>query len=261
MRSDAGVARAGHARRMRYRLLRPRRGALSRPLAVRSHRSWPVRVLGAVLMAILLAAAAGWAYHAGRGLAGAGADMKVENRALREQLASMSAQRERLQAVANTAESQLQMARGAQEGLVQQLKAAEGEVALLKEDLAFFESLLPAGGNTSGIHVRSFRVSLDEADTLKMHYRLLVMQGGSKAFSSMPEFRGELQLVVSLMRDGKPVTLNLDEDQAGSLPDLRLTHYQRIEGTFPLPAGAAVRAVTVRILQNGQLRATQTAMP
>ncbi|WP_420995937.1 DUF6776 family protein [Cupriavidus sp. 30B13] len=246
---------------MKYRLLRPRRGPMSRPLAVRSRRSWPVRVLGAALVAALVAVAAGSAYYAGRRLAGAQPDLAAENLALREQVASVSAERDRLQALANTAESQLQMARGAQQGLARQLKAAEGEAAQLQEDLAFFESLLPAGGNTSGIHVRSFRVSVDEADTQKMHYRLLVMQGGSKAFSSLPEFRGELQLVASLVRDGKPVTLTLDEDQAGPLPGLLLTHYQRIEGTFPLPAGATARAVTVRILQNGQLRATQTALP
>ncbi|WP_029043649.1 MULTISPECIES: DUF6776 family protein [Cupriavidus] len=247
---------------MKYRLLRPRRAPMSRPLAVRSHRPWPVRVLGGALVAALVAAVAGGAYYAGRRAVGAaGPDMAAQNRALRGQVAAVSAERDRLQAAANTADAQLQMARGAQRGLAQQLKTAEGEVAQLQEDLAFFESLLPASGNTSGIHVRSFRVSVDEADTQKMHYRLLVMQGGSKAFSSLPEFRGELQLVASLVRDGQPVTLNLGEDQAGALPDLRLTHYQRIEGTFALPAGAAVQAVTVRILQNGQLRATQTALP
>ena len=246
---------------MKYRLLRPRRSSLSRRLAVRSHLPWPMRALAAVLVVVVGALVAGWAYDAGRRLTGAAPDITAENAALRQQVASMAAQRERLQAVANTAEAQLQMARAAQEGLAQQLKAAEGEVAQVKEDLAFFESLLPASGNTSGIHVRSFRVSLDEADALKMHYRLLIMQGGSKAFSSLPEFRGELQLVVSLMRDGNPVTLSLPEAGTSALPGLRLTHYQRIEGAFALPAGAVARAVTVRILQNGQLRATQTAMP
>ncbi|EHP44428.1 putative DNA binding transmembrane protein [Cupriavidus basilensis OR16] len=68
-------------------------------------------------------------------------------------------------------------------------------------------------------------------------------------------------MVASLMRDGKPVTSSLPESGAGPLPGLRVTHDQRIEGTFALPAGATVRAGTVRILQNGQLRATQTAMP
>ena len=249
---------------MKYRVLRPRRGSLSGSLAVRSHLPWPLRVLGAaavlVVVLVVVVVAARWAYDAGRRLAGA-PDRTAENKALREQVAAMTAQQERLQAVANTAEAQLQMARSAQEALAGQLKTAEGEVAQLKEDLAFFEGLLPASGNTSGIHVRSFRVGLDEAGPLKMHYRLLIMQGGSKAFSSLPEFRGELQLVVSLMRDGKPVTLSLPENGAGSLPGLRVTHYQRIEGAFALPAGATVRAVTVRILQNGQLRATQTAMP
>jgi hypothetical protein len=42
---------------------------------------------------------------------------------------------------------------------------------------------------------------------------------------------------------------------------VRLTHYQRIEGDLMVPQGAEVRAVMVRIVQNGQVRATQSATP
>ncbi|MFJ1254778.1 hypothetical protein [Cupriavidus sp. CuC1] len=139
-RQPVGAARPP---RMKYRLLRPRRGSLSGSLAVRSHLPWPLRVLGAALMLVVVlvvaVVAAGWAYDAGRRLTGA-PHMTAQGKALHEQVAAMTAQRERLQAVANTAEAQLQMARSAQEALAGQLKTAEGEVAQLKEDLAFLRA-------------------------------------------------------------------------------------------------------------------------
>jgi hypothetical protein len=180
---------------------------------------------------------------------------------LQQQLVDITGERDRLRATANTAGAELQMARAAQERLAQQLKTAEADVGQLKEDLGFFESLLPATGDTSGIHVRSFRVALDEAQPRAVHYRLLAMQGGSKAFVEQPDFMGELQFTISAVRDGKPLALTLPQPGDPPLPKVRLTHYQRIEGDLMVPQGAEVRAVMVRIVQNGQVRATQSATP
>ncbi|MGO4612000.1 DNA-binding protein, partial [Variovorax sp. 2RAF20] len=72
------------------------------------------------------------------------------NAALRVQLAEVTAERDQLLTSANTPEARLEMARAERERLVQQLKSAEAEVSQLKEDLGFFEALLPATGDTSG---------------------------------------------------------------------------------------------------------------
>jgi hypothetical protein len=173
----------------------------------------------------------------------------------------VTAERDRLRVTANTAEAELQMSHAAQERLVQQLKAAEADAVQLNEDLGFFESLLPATGDTSAIHVRSFRVTLDEAQARAVHYRLLAMQGGSKAFVEQSEFRGDLQFTISAIRGGKPLTLTLPQPGAPPLPAVRLTHYQHIEGDLAIPQDAEVRAVSARIVQNGQVRATQSATP
>ncbi len=248
------------ARRVKYRPLRRRRNPHSPRAVVRPHLARWRRVAIAVVAFSLAAGAAVWAYDAGRRLAH-GADFAAQNAVLRAELAEVSGERDRLRAGGDTAQAQLEMARAAQERLAQQLKESEAEVAQLKEDLAFFETLLPAAGNTAGVHVRSFRVGFHEADPGRMQYRLLVMQGGSKAFAELPEFRGELQFTVSLVRDGKPVTLTLPQPGERTLPALRLQHYQRVEGDLGIPQGAQVRAVVVRVLQNGQTRATQTATP
>ncbi|EKZ98730.1 putative DNA binding transmembrane protein [Cupriavidus sp. HMR-1] len=247
-----------------YRPLRPRRGLRSHTAVIRQQRPWRVWVLVVALLLVGGALAAGM-YEMGR-RAGKPAAKSVTNRSeeiarLQQQLVDITGERDRLRATANTAGAELQMARAAQERLAQQLKTAEADVGQLKEDLGFFESLLPASGDTSGIHVRSFRVALDEAQPRAVHYRLLAMQGGSKAFVEQPDFMGELQFTISAVRDGKPLALTLPQPGDPPLPKVRLTHYQRIEGDLMVPQGVEVRAVMVRIVQNGQVRATQSATP
>ncbi|MCA3184165.1 MAG: DNA-binding protein [Cupriavidus sp.] len=249
---------------VKYRPLRPRSKPRAGRAIVRTHRPWRAWLLVGVLASVVGAVAGVSGFEVGRHSAaphGVGADLASAHEELGRRLAEVSAERDSLRQSANTAEAQLQMARTAQAHMAEQVKAAEAEVAQLKEDLGFFESLLPATADTSGIHVRSFRVALDEAQPRALHYRLLVMQGGSKAFVAQPEFRGEVQFTISGNRHGKPLTLVLPQSGDAPLPAVRLTHYQRIEGDLAIPQDAEVRAVSVRIVQNGQVRTTQTATP
>lgn len=249
---------------VKYRPLRPSGRLRAGRAIVRTYRPWRNWLLVAVLVGVVGAVAGLSAYEAGRRsapLPATDAGLEAAHQRLRQQLAEVSAERDSLRQSANTAEAQLQIARTAQERMAEQVKSAEAEVAQLKEDLGFFESLLPASGDTSGIHVRSFRVAMDETQPRALRYRLLVMQGGSKAFVEQPEFRGEVQFTISGNRHGKPLTLMLPQPGDAPLPAIRLTHYQRIEGDLAIPQDAEVRAVSVRIVQNGQVRTTQTATP
>lgn len=245
---------------MKYRPLRPRRGLRGSRAVIGAHRPWRSWVLGVTLVVALAAGLAIWAYDAGRRMASS-PDLGGVNEQLRGQLSAVTAERDQLRAGADTAESELRMARAAQERLAEQLKAAEAEAAQLKEDLGFFETLLPATGDTSGVHVRSFRVTLDDAQPHALHYRLLVMQGGSRAFVPQPEFQGVLEFTISAIRGGKPLTVTMPQPNGPSLPQVRFQHYQRIEGDLPVPQDAEIRAVSVRIVQNGQIRAAQSASP
>ncbi|HKO68628.1 MAG TPA: DUF6776 family protein, partial [Burkholderiaceae bacterium] len=147
--------------------------------------------------------------------------------------------------------------------------------ARLKEDLAFFESLLPTPTNAKGVVIRSFRLQAlndserengkdavrkasrkpgDEPQALR--YRLLVQQSGRPE----RDFIGAVSLTVSLQQGGRPWVLQLPDatiPDAGP-PPLVFRHYQRVEGTFELPEGAVVRSVLVKIQSNGEVRAQQT---
>lgn len=180
-------------------------------------------------------------------------------------------ERDRQTALAVQLDNQLKVDRAAQEQMQSQLKALENENARLKEDLAFFESLLPTPANAKGVVIRSFRLqALNESDRdpgresnrkpgrepMALRYRLLVQQSGRPE----RDFVGAVLLTVSLQQGGRPWVLQLPDStlpEAGP-PPLSFRHYQRVEGTFELPEGAVVRSVQVKIESNGEVRVQQT---
>src|SRR5262249_1257564 len=91
-----------------------------------------------------------WAFEFGKDIAGLDRGAQEEVARLRDELSTLRSQRDKAQAIADTADSLLKTERAAQERLAQQLKQVEAENLSLKGDLGFFERLLPA---TSGVGV------------------------------------------------------------------------------------------------------------
>lgn len=225
-------------------------------VAVRTQLPWPLRALLAFI-ALALAFAAGLA--SGEFLRGVGqterAAQGVELDELRAQLARAVAERDREAAAAVNWESRLKVEQSAQEQVRVQVKLLEDENARLKGDLAFFESLLPTPVNAKGVVIRSFRVQAD-SEPNSMRYRLLVQQSGRPE----RDFVGEVTLTVNLRNGDRSTVVQLPDPampSAGPAP-LSFRHYQRLEGNFQVPEGAAVRSVLVRILSDGETRAQQT---
>jgi hypothetical protein len=225
-------------------------------VAVRTQLPLPLRALLA-LIALSLAFAAGLASR--EIVRGTGTTERAEQGEdldrLRSQLAQALADRDREAAAAVNWESRLKVEHSAQEQVRVHVKMLEDENARLKGDLAFFESLLPMPVDAKGVVIRSFRVQADaEPDSLR--YRLLVQQSGRPE----RDFVGEVTLTINLQEDGRSVVLQLPDPampSAGPAP-LSFRHYQRLEGIFPVPAGAIVRSVLVRIRTGGETRAQQT---
>jgi hypothetical protein len=142
----------------------------------------------------------------------------------------------------------------AQEQLAKQVTTLEAETAKLREDLSFFESLLPTPSNAKGVLIRSFRLQA-EGEPNQMRYRLLVQQSGKPD----RDFNGEVELQVSFTQNGRPFTMQIpDPATPRDAIELSFRHYQRVEGTFMLPEGAVARSVLVRIVARGQAQTTQT---
>ncbi|HRK57849.1 MAG TPA: hypothetical protein PLQ67_10055, partial [Burkholderiaceae bacterium] len=115
------------------------------------------------------------------------------------------------------------------------------------------------GDKGEGVLIRSFRLQPEATtgDGERMRYKLLVQQSGRPK----KDFSGSVQLVVHYAHGGRDATLQLPQgtlDKAPSHLQLSFRHYQRVEGTLSLPAGAVARSVLVRIMSGRQVKAQQT---
>lgn len=239
------------------RRLRSRFGISAPKVAVRTHIPWYWRALATIVVLSISIALAGWIYDAGRKIAGFDRrETEQEITVLRDRVEELQQESTKLRALVNAGESNVQIERTAQQQLVRQVKALEQENGRLKEDLAFFENLATAEGKDAGFTINRLLV---EPNGVVGHFRyrlLAAVHGGKKD----REFRGSIQLVISLQQEGKSAMMILPEpnDPARQRFNINFKHFQRVDGTFQVPAGARVTSVEARLIQDGATRASQT---
>ena len=235
---------------------RQRFGISAPRMTVQTHVAWYWRMLGLVVVLSCSFALAAWMYDAGRRFAGFDSSMaEQELSQLRESVARLTTEGATLRASVNASESKLQIERTAQTQLGRQVKALEEENARLKEDLAFFENLIPGEHRDNTLLINRFRVD-PGALPGEFRYRLLLLQGGRRD----KPFQGSLQLLVTLQEGGKDVIITLPEEGAAQAYKISFKYFQRVEGTFRIAPEAQVKMVRVRIFESGstQVRATQS---
>jgi hypothetical protein len=236
--------------------IRQRFGISAPRMTVKTHVTWYWRILGLIAVLSCSFALAAWIYDAGRRIAGFDrSEAQQELSQLRESVGRLTQETAGLRAGVNASESKLQIERAAQTQLGRQVKVLEDENARLKEDLAFFENLIPSEQRDNTLLINRFRV---EAGALpgEFRYRLLLLQGGRRD----KLFQGNLQLLVALQQDGKDATITLPDQGTAQAYSISFKYFQRVEGTFRVAPGARVKIVQVRIFEGGstQARAPQS---
>lgn len=225
-------------------------------VTVRTQLPWPVKVVASSLAIVVVSALAYMALSATRTpVADDRPALLADIERTRTELRQAIIDRDRNAAAATQWENQHKVDQGANEKLGAQLKALEIDNARLRDDLNFFESLLPMPASTKNVVIRSFRLQ-PEPEGNAMRYRLLVQQSGKPD----KDFVGTVSLKISLKQGGRPWVIELPDARAPeSGPNaLSFRHYQRLEGTFSLQPGAIVLSVQVTIDANGQTQAQQT---
>jgi hypothetical protein len=242
------------------RKLRRRFGISAKPVTVRTELAWYWRWLGLVIAAAAVVAVAGWMYDAGRRFAGFDrSEIEQELATARERLVKLEEEAKELRAVAHAGDARVQIERTAQQQLAGQVKSLEEENTRLKEDLGFFENLMPAESRNPGLSVNRLRVDRDVVPG-QYRYRLLLLQSGKR----VAEFQGTLQFIVTLQEGGIDVILTLPGDaEADAKTDpkayrVSFKYFQRVEGVFQVPKDAKLKSVQARVLENGVAKATQT---
>jgi hypothetical protein len=122
----------------------------------------------------------------------------------------------------------------------------EAENRSLREDLGFFEKLIPAGGS-GAVAIRGLQAEVLAGTQVK--WQVLVIQPVKNA----PEFRGRLELSFSGTQEGKPWTMPLP----GGAQPLQFRQYRRIEGLVDLPPQVVVKNVSARVVEGSVSRAVQ----
>ena len=227
-----------------------RKFGISAPhVAVRTHAPWYLRWLGMAAAALLLSGI-GWATY-DFGMEFAGFRQNEADRALKQLNETLGSREQELAGLRTRiaqAEQQLQIERATYGDLARQVKVLTEENARLKEDLAFFQSLMPAGGKRDTVTVNRFQLQ-PEALPGEYRYRLLLVQTGQRD----QEFRGRLQFVLNLQQDGRKVVLMLPPETEKNAKEYQLSFrfFQRIEGTFRIAPDASVQGMQVRVFENG----------
>jgi len=204
-------------------------------------------MLAGVIMSI---AGASWAtYHFGSEFAGfRKSEIEGEMKRLNDLTAKQAAELADIRAKLAVAESQRLIESVSYRDVANQVKQLSNENAVLKDDLAFFQSLLPTAGRDDAIALGRLRV---EPDTMpgEFRYRLLLVQGGQRP----ADFHGHVQLVVSAQQGTEKLVLALPPMADGKMREYQLNFksFQRVEGTFKMAPDAVVKSVQVRVYQNG----------
>jgi hypothetical protein len=215
-------------------------------MTIRSRMPWPLRWAGVAIVLGFCAAIALWAFEFGKNIAGV-ETTRQELVKLRAEVAQLRQEREKSQAVLNTSAVELTTEKVAQERMAERLKSLESENHALRDDLGFFENLIPLGG-TGGLAIRALQAQI--LDGSKLKWQVLVIQPVKNA----PEFRGRLEMSMTGTLNGKPWTMQLD----GGAQPLQFRQYRRVEGMVDLPAQAVVKNVSAKVVEGTATRAMQS---
>ncbi|NMM11625.1 MAG: hypothetical protein HHJ16_15295 [Polaromonas sp.] len=232
---------------MKFRLFR-RRLTLSSPrMVVRNALPWPLRWIAGAVVLGFSAAIALWAFEFGKGITGLDTDAKDELNLLRQEVISLHSDRDKAQSIANTSGSLMTAEKAAQEKMMSQIKQLELDNSSLRDDLGFFEKLLPAG-SAEVASIRSLQAESLSASQLK--WQVLVIQ----PVKSAQGFNGKLDLTLSGTQGGKSWTMSLP----GGSQVLQFKQYRRVEGVFDLPPQAVVKTMTAKVIEGSAVRSVQT---
>jgi hypothetical protein len=194
-----------------------------------------------------------WAFEFGKDIAGLERGSKEELVRLRSEMVDIQAElqktrdeRDQAQSIANTAGTLVIAEKASHEKLLAQVKQTEAENRSLKDDLGFFEKLIPATV-ADGVSIRGLQAELQGENSLK--WQVLIIQANKNAM----EFNGKLEVSFTGLQNGKV--------WAGALPSgpqpIKVKQYGRLEGLIELPQQVVVKSVTAKVIDGTTVKATQ----
>ena len=208
---------------------------------------WPLRWFGLALVFGFSAAVALWAFEIGKDIAGLDKTSREELSQLRQEAASLREERDKAQSISNTSGGILIAEKVIQDKMASQIKQLQSDNRSLRDDLGFFEKLLPSSA-TEAVSIRGLQAEVVSETQLRWH--VLVIQPVKDA----PTFNGKLELTVTGTQGGKAWAMS----PPGGPQVLQFKQSSRVEGMLDLPPSTVVKTVTAKVFEGNTVRAVQT---
>ena len=221
---------------MRRQLRRMKRpfGAAASTVAVRPAVPWYWRVAMVLLLVFVGYILSYWQFVMG-GFASPA-----------NKLQQLEQENQSLQAKAVYSERQLQVEHAAQISLAKELVALQDEGMQLKEDVAFYKSILAESDGTGVLKFHSFKLA-KSARADQYEYHILLVQSGRHDKT----VQGNLKLNLSGLQNGKPVTVAVGANNGPPALKVNFKYYQRLDGSFTLPKGVTGQKLEADFLEMG----------
>ncbi|MDR1163519.1 MAG: hypothetical protein LBM17_06780 [Candidatus Accumulibacter sp.] len=243
---------------VKFKRFRRRFGINAPRVAVRTHVPWYWYALSLVVVFALALGVAMWLYEPDARFPAFNPDATLDEiAALKKSVAELSEELNQLRVLSKTTESSFQIEHTLRQQLSSHMKQLEVENAALRQDLAFFETLMPSSMQTDeGIKVNHLRVEPGDIPG-EYRYRLLAVNSFGR---QTKEIKGNLQLFVEVRQDGKDaiITIPPESEPVPQRFHFEIKYFYRFEGAFSLPEGAEIKSVEARLMQNGVVRAKQS---
>lgn len=160
---------------------------------------------------------------------------------LRAEILRLQVETSRQQADLELVRSERDLERGRAEAMAAELQASQELAIALRDDLNFFETLLPAGERRAPAGIRAAEF---EQRAQALGYRILIMRVGR----STAEFRGEVRVQLQGRLQGRNHTI----EPTTVLP-LQFAQYQRLEGELTVPEGFEPSRATLSLRQGNRV--------
>lgn len=185
----------------------------------------------------------------------------IETRVSKQQAVRMQAQQQQqaelqaLRARADDLQGQLLIEQGTRQGLESALKTAQTELSQVREKIAFFDQLLPAGPGGS-VSIRGLDISRQDAI---LFYRVLLTR---QAPANGAAFDGRLMFEAKGTQGGKTLDMPLefitdeDADEGQKEHAVSFEWFLRQEGYLKLPSGFEPSKLTLKVYEGKTLKQT-----
>ena len=218
-------------------------------LVITSYQPWKLALVG-VFVAIVLVACGAWLFDYGRRAAGFdSAAAAAERRRLMDRVAALDKENARLNEQSALLARTLQIDRQANADVKRTLNRLQSEIIELREEVAFYRSIVSPSGPRAGLNIQSFKVEYMGHGRV-YHYMLVLTQ----MLKNSAIAQGVITLEIEGAQSGSPRKLALSDITVPPMKQISFSfkYFQDLEGNIQLPDGFTAKNVVIHILTRGK---------